>query len=83
MVEAACRGDVAPGCPSPSFPVCRNGRWICVGQAVGAATAGGIVVSPGEDDPATWFRWRQLSGPLGVATKWKVYAPLPGSISFQ
>src|SRR3989344_5026881 len=31
--EAACSGDVAPGCEAPTTPVCKNGKWICIGPA--------------------------------------------------
>lgn|GEM_PF-1647050 len=34
--EAACSGDVAPGCPSPQKPECKNGKWICVSPATAA-----------------------------------------------
>ncbi|KKW20407.1 MAG: Blue (Type 1) copper domain protein [Parcubacteria group bacterium GW2011_GWC2_52_8c] len=37
--EAACSGDVAPACPSPQIPQCRNGRWICIGPASGSGAA--------------------------------------------
>lgn len=42
---AACPGDVAPACQQPTTPVCRDGKWICVGPA---SPGGGIIQSNGE-----------------------------------
>lgn len=33
--EGAC-GEPAMACPSPEFPECRNGLWVCIGPAKGA-----------------------------------------------
>ena len=38
--EAACPADKAPACEVPTIPVCKDGKWTCIGPATGAGRPG-------------------------------------------